>query len=82
MFISFISRQNQDLLVNINDISLVMKKGIFCEIYIRGVSGSVIVVDSFSTICKKIENMSPEIINTETASSSNQIKSNQKCQCK
>ncbi|EGC2462819.1 hypothetical protein MOI73_004613 [Escherichia coli] len=75
MFISFISRQNQDLLVNINDISLVMKKGIFCEIYIRGVSGSVIVVDSFSTICKKIENMSPEIINTETASSSNQIKS-------
>lgn len=71
MFISFISRQNQDLLVNINDISLVMKKGIFCEIYIRGVSGSVIVVDSFSTICKKIENMSPEIINTETASSSN-----------
>ncbi|CDP78796.1 hypothetical protein GWI20_23795 [Escherichia coli] len=74
MFISFISRQNQDLLVNINDISLVMKKGIFCEIYIRGVSGSVIVVDSFSTICKKIENMSPEIINTETASSSNQIK--------
>ncbi|EFO9396383.1 hypothetical protein HL830_004707 [Escherichia coli] len=77
MFISFISRQNQDLLVNINDISLVMKKGIFCEIYIRGVSGSVIVVDSFSTICKKIENMSPEIINTETASSSNQ-----KCQCK
>lgn len=74
MFISFISRQNQDLLVNINDISLVMKKGIFCEIYIRGISGSVIVVDSFSTICKKIENMSPEIINTETASSSNQIK--------
>lgn len=74
MFISFISRQNQDLLVNINDISLVMKKGIFCEIYIRGVSGSVIVVDSFSTICKKIENMSPEIINTETASSSNSIK--------
>ncbi|EGK6104296.1 hypothetical protein IO968_004620 [Escherichia coli] len=74
MFISFISRQNQDLLVNINDISLVMKKGIFCEIYISGVSGSVIVVDSFSTICKKIENMSPEIINTETASSSNQIK--------
>ncbi|EEZ9068892.1 hypothetical protein NXF08_005279 [Escherichia coli] len=71
MFISFISRQNQDLLVNINDISLVMKKGIFCEIYIRGVSGSVIVADSFSTICKKIENMSPEIINTETASSSN-----------
>ena len=71
MFISFISRQNQDLLVNINDISLVMKKGIFCEIYIRGVSGSVIVVESFSTICKKIENMSPEIINTETASSSN-----------
>lgn len=36
MFISFISRQDQDLLVNINDISLVMKKGIFCEIYIRG----------------------------------------------
>ncbi|EHX1165138.1 hypothetical protein [Escherichia coli] len=71
MFISFISRQNQDLLVNINDISLVMKKGIFCEIYIRGVSGSVIVVDSFSTICKKIENMLPEVINTETASSSN-----------
>ncbi len=66
MFISFISRQNQDLLVNINDISLVMKKGIFCEIYIRGVSGSVIVVDSFSTICKKIENMLPEVINTET----------------
>lgn len=29
------------------------EKGIFCEIYIRGVSGSVIVVDSFSTICKK-----------------------------
>lgn len=53
MFISFISRQDQDLLVNINDISLVMKKGIFCEIYIRGVSGSIIVVDSFSTICKK-----------------------------
>ncbi|EHW7392132.1 hypothetical protein AB3H27_25420 [Escherichia coli] len=71
MFISFISRQNQDLLININDISLVMKKGIFCEIYIRGVSGSVIVVDSFSTICKKIENMLPEVINTETASSSN-----------
>lgn len=71
MFISFISRQNQDLLVNINDISLVMKKGIFCEIYIRGVSGSVIVVDSFSTICKKIGNMLPEVINTETASSSN-----------
>lgn len=71
MFISFISRQNQDLLVNINDISLVMKKGIFCEIYIRGVSGSVIVVDSFSTICKKIESMLPEVINTETASSSN-----------
>ncbi len=71
MFISFISRQNQDLLVNINDISLVMKKGIFCEIYIRGGSGSVIVVDSFSTICKKIENMLPEVINTETASSSN-----------
>ncbi len=69
MFISFISRQNQDLLININDISLVMKKGIFCEIYIRGVSGSVIVVDSFSTICKKIENMLPEVINTETASS-------------
>ena len=66
MFISFISRQDQDLLININDISLVMKKGIFCEIYIRGVSGSVIVVDSFSTICKKIENMSPEVINTET----------------
>ncbi|EPD0981047.1 hypothetical protein MLO52_23065 [Escherichia coli] len=71
MFISFISRQDQDLLVNINDISLVMKKGIFCEIYIRGVSGSIIVVDSFSTICKKIKNMSPEVINTETASSSN-----------
>lgn len=71
MFISFISRQDQDLLVNINDISLVMKKGIFCEIYIRGVSGSIIVVDSFSTIYKKIKNMSPEVINTETASSSN-----------
>lgn len=63
MFIHFISRQKQNLLVNIKDISFVVQKGIFCEIHIRGIEGYVTVEDDFSEIFQKIKNTSLRVNN-------------------
>ncbi|WP_075843288.1 hypothetical protein [Escherichia coli] len=63
MFIHFISRQGKNLLVNIEDITFVLQKGIFCELYIRGVEGHVIVEEEFSVVYRKIKEISPLVNN-------------------
>ncbi|HIE1977094.1 TPA: hypothetical protein ACXKGF_005232 [Escherichia coli] len=58
MFVHFISRKGKNLLVNIKDVSFVVQKGIFCEVFIRGIEGYVVVSDNFDEISKKIESFS------------------------
>lgn len=64
MFIHFVSRQGRNLLVNTKDITLVLQKGIFCEIHVRGIEGHVIVKDGFSEVCRKIKEDLPQVNNT------------------
>lgn len=63
MFVHFVSRQGRNLLVNIKDISFVLQKGVFCEIYIRGIEGHVVVEDDFSEIYRKIKEIPPRVNN-------------------
>lgn len=64
MFIHFVSRQGRNLLVNIEDITFVLQKGVFCELYIRGIEGNVIVDEEFSAVYRKIKEISPRVNNT------------------
>ncbi len=64
MFIHFVSRQGENLLVNIKDITFVLQKGILCEIHISGVEGHVMVEDDFSEVYRKIKEISPRVNNT------------------
>lgn len=65
MFIQFVSRQEQKLLINVKDISFVAQKGTFCDIYIRGVEGCVSVVEDFSEVFRKIKDILPLVNNTD-----------------
>ncbi|HHB2154809.1 TPA: hypothetical protein ACO6US_003781 [Escherichia albertii] len=65
MFIHFVSRQGQNLLVSAKDISFVLQKGIFCELHVRGVEGHIDVEDDFSEICRKIEEILRRVNNTD-----------------
>lgn len=63
MFIHFVSRQGENLLVNIKDITFVLQKGILCEIHISGVEGHVMVEDDFREVYRKIKEISPRVNN-------------------
>lgn len=55
MFIKFINRHGRNIMVNVKDITLVIQKGVFCELYIRGVEGHVVVNHGFNEINNKIK---------------------------
>lgn len=59
MFIHFVSRQGQNLLVNIEGITFVLQKGVFCWLYIRGFEVNAIVDEEFSAVYRKIKDISP-----------------------
>ncbi|RZN38146.1 hypothetical protein FEK48_20760 [Escherichia sp. E2593] len=63
MFIHFVSRQGENLLMNIKDITFVLQKGILCEIHISGVEGHVMVEDDFREVYRKIKEISPRVNN-------------------
>ncbi len=44
--------------------TFVLQKGVFCELYIRGVEGNVIVDEEFSAVYRKIKEISPRVNNT------------------
>ncbi len=61
MFVNFTGKKEQGVLVNIKDICLVIQKGVFCDIYIRGKEDYLTVTDDFYSICKRIEEISSGI---------------------
>lgn len=65
MFIHFVSKRGQNLLVSVKDISFILQKGIFCELHVRGVEGHIDVEDDFSEICRKIEGIFHRVNNTD-----------------
>lgn len=58
MFISFVSQRGQNIMVNIKDISLIVQKGVYCEIYVRGIVGHVTVQEDFPVLSQKIKDIS------------------------
>lgn len=60
MFVHFVCRWGRNLLVNVKDITLVIQKGVFCEIHIRDIEGHVIIEGGLTNVCRKVK----EAINT------------------
>ncbi|ENY3616634.1 hypothetical protein ACFMH7_004967 [Escherichia coli O8:H49] len=60
MFLKFSGMHGETVMVNVNDIYMVIKKGDYCDIYIRGITDRIRVKALFAEVDKNINQLLAE----------------------